>query len=211
MHFTLPKLPYGYAALEPYIDKTTMTLHHDKHHAGYVSKLNAALEQIPSHRDMPLTDLLRDLNSLPPSAFSSVKNNGGGHFNHSLFWRVLSPDGGGEPSGRLAEELERDFESVDKFKETFTASAMNLFGSGWTWLCCGSDSRLVIENTANQDTPIVDRVVPILGIDLWEHAYYLKYQNRRADYIEAFWHIVDWHQVSKNFELAHKNGVLTAH
>ena len=211
MHFTLPELPYDYDELEPYIDATTMTIHHDKHHGGYVAKLNSALEQTPSHHDMPLTELLQNLDELPKSVLAAIKNNGGGHYNHSLFWRIIAPDGGGTAPDALETELSRDFQSFELFKKTFAASAMSLFGSGWTWLCNDINNRLVIINTANQDTPLTKNLVPILCIDLWEHAYYLNYQNRRASYIDAFWNVVHWEQVLRNLEETRKHTVLAIH
>ncbi len=198
MAYTLPDLPYAFDALEPHIDARTMEIHHDKHHGGYVSKVNAALE---GHQDLAsksIDDLMRSLASVPEDIRTAVRNNGGGHSNHSLFWTVLSPTGGGAPSGDLADAINGAFGSLDSFKEKFNTAAANRFGSGWAWLTLdGGD--LAVESTPNQDTPLSDGRTPILGLDVWEHAYYLNYQNRRPDYIAAFWNVVNWDEVAKRF------------
>jgi Fe-Mn family superoxide dismutase len=198
--FELPKLPYDFNALEPHIDARTMEIHHEKHHAGYVSKLNAAIEG---------TDLegksLEDLMKTVSSHSTAVRNNGGGHFNHSLFWTVMGPNKGGTPSGDLADAINSTFGSFDKFKDEFSNAAATRFGSGWAWLVV-SNGKLVVSSTPNQDNPLMDvadvKGTPILGIDVWEHAYYLNYQNRRPDYISAFWNVIDWDAVSKRFASA---------
>ncbi|MET3684266.1 Fe-Mn family superoxide dismutase [Alkalibacillus flavidus] len=197
--FELPELPYAYDALEPHIDKETMNIHHTKHHNTYVTKLNAALEGHSDLQDKSLEELLQNLDSLPSDIQTAVRNNGGGHANHSLFWTVLSPNGGGQPTGELAEKINEAFGSFDDFKDQFKAAATGRFGSGWAWLVV-KNGNLEITSTPNQDTPVMDGVTPILGIDVWEHAYYLKYQNRRPDYIEAFWNVVNWDEVSKRYE-----------
>ncbi len=193
MAFTLPKLPYAYNALEPYFDAKTMEIHYSKHHNAYVSKLNAATQS------NNLEDLMKNVSQHG----TAVRNNGGGHFNHSLFWSILSPNGGGTPNDTLSEAINLAFGSFDKFKETFNQAAATRFGSGWAWLGVKSDKTLCICSTPNQDNPLMDVVecpcTPILGLDVWEHAYYLKYQNRRPDYIQAFWNIVDWQAVQKRF------------
>lgn len=198
--FTLPDLPYAHEALEPYIDTMTMEIHHGKHHAAYVTNLNKAVTGT-EWESKPLEDILGNVSKLP----IAVRNNGGGHYNHSLFWKWMKPQGGGVPSGELAEAMNRDFASFDKFKEQFTGAGMTRFGSGWAWLIA-QHGKLVISSTANQDNPLMDdaevRGVPILGLDVWEHAYYLKYQNRRAEYITAWWNIVNWDEVAKLFSAA---------
>ena len=201
MPFSLPDLPYGYDALEPHIDKTTMEIHHTKHHQGYVTKANAALEGHAHLQKKSVTDLLADINSVPDPIRGAVRNNAGGHANHSLFWTILSGSGGGEPAGALAEAIKNDLGGFDKFKEAFANAAATRFGSGWAWLCV-SKGKLVVKSTANQDSPLMDGDTPILGLDVWEHAYYLNYQNRRPDYIAAFWNIVNWDAVEKNFSNA---------
>ena len=200
MSFELPSLPYAYNALEPHIDARTMEIHHSKHHNGYTSKLNAAVEG---------TDLvgksIEDIFSNVSKHSGAVRNNGGGFYNHSLFWEVMSPNGGGEPSGELADALNRDFGSLNQFKEAFSNAAATQFGSGWAWLCKEGD-KLSVCSTPNQDNPLMDVTpcngTPILGIDVWEHAYYLNYQNRRPDYISAFWNVVNWDKVAENFRNA---------
>ncbi|MEW9675779.1 superoxide dismutase [Lentibacillus sp. L22] len=199
--FELPELPYAYDALEPTIDKETMNIHHTKHHNTYVTKLNGALEGHEDLQDKSLEDLLGNLDAVPEDIRTAVRNNGGGHANHSLFWKVLSPNGGGEPSGELAEKINAKFGSFDKFKEAFADAAAGRFGSGWAWLVV-KNGDLEITSTPNQDTPLMDGVTPILGLDVWEHAYYLKYQNRRPEYISAFWNVVNWDQVEKNYNEA---------
>ena len=201
MAFDLPDLPYSFDALAPHIDAKTMEIHHDKHHGGYVKKLNAAVEGTPQ-ADMSLKDLMKSVGS----ASTGVRNNGGGHYNHSLFWKVLSPDGGGQPSGDLASAIDSAFGSYDAFKEKFADAAGTRFGSGWAWLIVDDSGSLKITSTPNQDNPLMDvaetKGTPILGLDVWEHAYYLNYQNKRPEYISAFWNVVNWDQVSKNYEAA---------
>lgn len=200
MSFQLPDLAYTYDALEPHIDARTMEIHHTKHHAGYVSKLNAALEGHNDLQGKSLEELLADLNAIPESIRTAVRNNGGGHSNHSLFWRIMSPDGGGEPSGALKDAIDTGFGSFDAFKDLFSKTAATRFGSGWAWLVKKSDGGLDVLSTANQDTPISSGLTPILGLDVWEHAYYLKYQNRRPDYISAWWNVVHWGEVDLLYE-----------
>ncbi|MBN1994712.1 MAG: superoxide dismutase [Anaerolineae bacterium] len=198
MTHTLPNLPYAYNALEPHIDAKTMGIHHGKHHQAYVNNLNAALEKYPDLQNKNVVELLEDLDAVPEDIRMAVRNNGGGHANHSLFWPCMSPQGGGKPKGSLAEAINASFGSFDSFKEQFTKAAMTRFGSGWAWLCVDVEGKLVITSTPNQDNPIAEGLVPILGLDVWEHAYYLNYQNRRADYIAAWWNVVNWDEVSKN-------------
>jgi superoxide dismutase, Fe-Mn family len=200
--FELPSLPYGADALEPFIDTETMTIHHDRHHKAYVDNLNAAVAADPALRGRAIEDLLADISSLPPA----IRNNGGGHWNHSLFWSLLAPAGtGGSPSPQLAAAIERDFGSIDAFKEAFNKAATSRFGSGWAWLIV-NEGRLVITSTANQDNPLMDvaeaRGEPILAVDVWEHAYYLKYQNKRGEYLAAFWNVVNWDQVNSLYAKA---------
>lgn len=199
MTFTLPDLDYNHDALEPYIDRQTMEIHHGKHHAGYVKKLNKAIEQEESLAQSQLTDILQQLRKLPDNIRTAVRNNGGGHYNHALFWKVIGPQHDAQPQGDLAEAIQNAFGSLDEMKAEYTKAATGRFGSGWTWLIV-RDNKLDICSTPNQDNPIMDisdyRGVPVLGLDVWEHAYYLKYQNRRADYIDAFWHIVNWDNVA---------------
>lgn len=197
-NYELPKLPYAENALEPHVDATTMQIHHDKHHNTYVTKLNAALEGHDDLASKDVEDLIRDLNSIPEDIRTAVRNNGGGHANHTFFWQILSPDGGGKPSGDLASAIESKFGSFEKFQEEFAASATGRFGSGWAWLVL-SGGELEIMSTANQDSPIMEGKTPILGLDVWEHAYYLKYQNRRPEYIDAFWNIINWNEVEKRY------------
>jgi len=201
MAFQLPDLPYGYDALEPHIDARTMEIHHTKHHAAYVSKLNGAIEGTEA-ADKTLEDLIKNISQYS----GAVRNNGGGHFNHSLFWTVLGPNGGGNPDGELAAAIEATFGSFDSFKETFANAAATRFGSGWAWLGVKDNGGLCVCSTPNQDNPVMDIAedpcTPILGLDVWEHAYYLKYQNRRPDYISAFWDVVNWEEVSRRFAAA---------
>lgn len=199
MTYTLPDLPYAYDALEPHIDEETMHLHHDKHHAGYVTKTNAALEDYPELADLSIEDLLKDLETLPEEIKTAIRNNGGGHVNHRLFWEILSPNGGGEPTGDLANAINETFGSFADFKDAFIAAATGRFGSGWAWLVI-DDGKLEIIDTLNQDSPYSLGKTPILGIDVWEHAYYLNYQNKRPDYIEAFFNVIHWDEVAKRFE-----------
>ncbi len=199
--FTLPELPYDYSALEPYLDARTMEIHHTRHHAGYVARLNAALEGHPELHGRSLEELLGNLDSLPDSIREEVRNHGGGHANHSLFWQVMSPTGGGAPTGALAQAIDRSFGSLDAMKKAFNQAAAGRFGSGWAWLVV-TEEGLEILSTPNQDTPLMEGVTPILGLDVWEHAYYLQYQNRRPDYVSAWWNVVDWEQVAANHRRA---------
>ena len=202
MPHEVPSLPYSYDALEPHIDARTMEIHHTKHHGGYVSKLNAALEGQGTLHNLSLEQILSDIRIVPENIRQAVRNNGGGHLNHSLFWEILSPDGGGEPSGELAEAIRRSFGSVDRFRETFSGEAASRFGSGWAWLCVNSSGELECLSTPNQDSPYMHGLEPILGLDVWEHAYYLSYQNRRPDYIKAFWSLVNWSAVEQRYHEA---------
>ena len=197
MAHTLSALPYPFDALEPHIDKLTMELHHGKHHATYVDKLNAALEKHPGLKSQTLEELLRGIDTIPETIRTAIRNNGGGHANHSLFWQIMSPKGGGKPSGALAEAMTTSFGSFEAFKEQFSKAALDRFGSGWTWVIERPDGRLAIDSTPNQDTPLMKGEEPLFGLDVWEHAYYLKYQNRRADYINAWWNVVDWAAIGK--------------
>ena len=199
MSYSLPKLPYGYDALEPHVDARTMEIHHSKHHNGYVTKVNAALEG--TGIDKSIEDLISDLNAVPEEKRGAVRNNGGGHANHSLFWSVMSADGGGEPSGDLAEAINAAFGSFDGFKEKFSTAAGTRFGSGWAWLVVDG-GKLAVESTPNQDNPLMEGRTPILGLDVWEHAYYLHYQNRRPDYVAAFFNVVNWNAVAERFAAA---------
>lgn len=199
MAFELPPLPYAEDALEPHIDARTMSIHHDKHHAGYTNNLNAALADHPDFASQSIEDLLGDLRALPESIRTAVRNNGGGYANHSLFWKVMSPNGGGAPSGDLAAAIDDAFGSFDAFKEQFSKAAATRFGSGWAWLYVDGDGNLTVGSTPNQDTPLMNGDTPILGLDVWEHAYYLNYQNRRPDYIGAWWNVVDWDAVAENY------------
>ncbi|MBV9790615.1 MAG: superoxide dismutase [Chloroflexi bacterium] len=200
MAHELPPLPYDYAALEPHIDAQTMQIHHDKHHAAYVNNLNAALEKYPELNSKSPEDLVRDLNSVPEDIRTAVRNNGGGHVNHTMFWQSMGPNGGGEPTGALAQAISDSFGSFEDFKKQFNDAGTKRFGSGWVWLVRGGDGKLTITSTANQDNPISEGQTPILGNDVWEHAYYLKYQNRRPDYLAAWWNVVNWEEVSRRFE-----------
>jgi len=201
MVFKLPPLPYAFDALEPYIDTMTMQIHHGKHHAGYVNKLNKSLERHPDLAEKPLEALFRNLEEVPEDIRTAVRNYGGGHINHSIFWLVMSPNGGGEPKGELLQAVEAEFGGFSAFKQAFSASASALFGSGWAWLGL-RDGRLYLISTSNQDTPIMKGMTPILGIDVWEHAYYLKYQNRRAEYISNWWNVVNWEETARRFNQA---------
>jgi Fe-Mn family superoxide dismutase len=200
--YTLPKLPYAYDALEPHIDARTMEIHHSKHHAGYVAKLNAAVEGTSWAQKSP-EELVAHLDQLPEEIRTAVRNNGGGHVNHTLFWSVMSPRGGGKPTGELARALDQDLGGFDKFATAFSAAAGGQFGSGWAWLSVDpAKKKLVVSSTPNQDSPLTAGLVPILGIDVWEHAYYLKYQNRRPDYVKAFFNVIDWDAVQARFQEA---------
>ncbi len=194
----LPDLPYAHDALEPHIDARTMEIHHGKHHAAYVANLNNALDGHDA-ANLPLDELLANLDSLPESIRTAVRNNGGGHANHSLFWQIMSPNGGGTPSGDLAAAIDRDLGGFDAFRESFAKAAATRFGSGWAWLSVTGDGTLEVSSTPNQDTPVMDGNRPILGLDVWEHAYYLHYQNRRPDYVSAWFEVVDWEAVSRRF------------
>ena len=200
MAYTVPDLPYDYNALEPHIDEETMHLHHDKHHQAYVTNANNALEGT-EWADRPVEDVLKNLSSLPEDKRGPVRNNAGGHYNHSLFWEWMSPDGGGEPDGALRSAIDAAFGSVDDFKAKLKAAGVGRFGSGWAWLV-HDGSGLAIVSTPNQDSPISDGQTPLLGVDVWEHAYYLKYQNRRPDYIDAWWNVVNWPKVAGDFDAA---------
>jgi len=204
MAHQLPELPYPTNALEPHIDAQTMEIHHGRHHNTYVTNLNNALEGHADLQSKSVEDLISDLNSVPESIRTAVRNNGGGHANHSLFWQILSPNGGGKPSGALASAIDSELGGFDKFKEEFTKAATTRFGSGWAWLSVDKNKKLVVHSTANQDSPLMEGLTPILGLDVWEHAYYLKYQNKRPDYIAAFWNIVNWPEVEKRYEAAVK-------
>ncbi len=200
--YTLPPLPYAFNALEPHIDARTMEIHHDKHHQAYITNLNNALKDQPKLQGMPIEKLIGDLSAVPEAIRTVVRNNGGGHYNHSLFWQLLIPSGGGEPTGKVAKAIASDLGGFAAFKEAFGKAATTRFGSGWAWLTVGKDGKLAVSSTANQDSPIFDGIAPILALDVWEHAYYLKYQNRRPDYIAAFWNVVNWAEVEKRYEIA---------
>ena len=202
MPHELPKLPYSYEALEPHIDARTMEIHHTKHHQTYVNNLNAALEKHHNLQTKSVEELIKDLNAIPEDIRTAVRNNGGGHLNHSMFWPMMSSHGGGEPKGDLVAAIKSAFGDFVSFKDQFSKAATGRFGSGWAWLCIDKSGKLVINSTPNQDNPISDGLKPIVGLDVWEHAYYLKYQNRRADYIGAWWNVVNWEQVAKNYGAA---------
>ncbi|WP_253585569.1 superoxide dismutase [Aeromonas caviae] len=202
MSHTLPALPYAYDALEPHIDAKTMEIHHSRHHQTYVTNLNAALADLPELAALPLEALLARIDSLPAQVQGAVRNHGGGHANHSLFWQVMSPQGGGEPDGELAAAMERDLGGLEAFKQAFTQAALSRFGSGWAWLVVDRSGKLQVVSSANQDSPLQDGLVPILGLDVWEHAYYLKYQNKRPDYIAAFYNVIDWNEVARRYVAA---------
>jgi Fe-Mn family superoxide dismutase len=197
--YTLPALPYDAAALEPHVDAQTMQIHHGKHHNAYVTNLNAAIEKAPDLKGKGLSEILGSLGQVPEAVRAAVRNNGGGHWNHSAFWRLMSPDGGGEPKGDVASAIAASFGSFAAFKEQFAAAAMGRFGSGWAWLI-KEGGKLAIMSTPNQDNPLMEGKHAILGLDVWEHAYYLKYQNRRADYVAAWWNVVNWDEVAANYE-----------
>jgi superoxide dismutase, Fe-Mn family len=199
MPHTLPPLPYANDALEPHIDAKTMEIHHDKHHGAYVTNLNAALEKAPDLANKPLDELLKNLSAVPDAVRTKVRNNAGGHWNHTQFWQTMSPKGGGAPTGKLADAINASFGDFEKFKEQFQQAGVDRFGSGWVWLV-KEGGKLAITSTPNQDNPIMDgKPAPILGNDVWEHAYYLKYQNRRPDYLKAWWNVVNWAEVAKRF------------
>lgn len=199
MSYTLPELPYSYTALDPHIDARTMEIHHTKHHQAYINNLNNALQD-SSLGQLPVETLMTRLDEVPEGVRTAVRNNGGGHANHSLFWTILSPKGGGEPGGTLAAAIDRDLGGYGKFKETFSQAALTRFGSGWAWLSLTPTGNLMVESTPNQDSPLMHGNTPLLGIDVWEHAYYLKYQNRRAEYINAFFEVINWFEVARRFQ-----------
>jgi superoxide dismutase, Fe-Mn family len=207
MAYTLPALPYAYDALEPYIDAQTMEIHHTKHHQAYINNVNAALEGGPAE-DKPIDALIKDLGAVPEDKRTAVRNNGGGHANHSLFWTIMAKGAGGQPSGELAAAIKAELGGFDTFKEAFNKAATTRFGSGWAWLVVDPSGRLAVGSTANQDSPLMGQAIagiagtPILGLDVWEHAYYLKYQNRRPDYISAFWNVIDWNAVAQRYAQA---------
>lgn len=202
MAHQLPALPYPNNALEPHIDEQTMMIHHDRHHNTYVTNLNAALESAPELQSKSLEDLIANLDSVPESIRTAVRNNGGGHANHSLFWETIGPNGGGQPSGKLADAINNELGGFDKFKEDFAKAATTRFGSGWAFLAVDKDGKLSVYSLPNQDSPIMEGKTPILGLDVWEHAYYLKYQNKRPDYIAAFFNVINWSEVEKRYEAA---------
>ena len=199
MTFTLPPLPYAYNALEPHIDEQTMRIHHDKHHAAYVNNLNAALEGHAELQQKSLEDLLRSIGAVSEAIRTAVRNNAGGHHNHTLFWELMQPGGASEPSGALADAINKTFGGLAQFKEQFTKACLGRFGSGWGWLIRDASGKLAIESSANQDSPVMDGKMPVLGCDVWEHAYYLKYQNRRPDYVTAWWNVVNWTEAGRRF------------
>jgi Fe-Mn family superoxide dismutase len=200
MAFTLPALPYAHDALEPHIDAQTMQIHHGKHHQAYVTKLNEAVEKAPELAKWDLDKLCRDIAKVPESVRTAVRNNGGGHWNHSFFWNLMVPKSGGEPTGDVAAAISKAFGDFARFREQFKAAAVGRFGSGWAWLVAHKDGTVSIESTPNQDNPLMEGKHAVLGLDVWEHAYYLKYQNRRPDYIDAFWNVVHWGEVKKRYE-----------
>ncbi len=201
MTYTLPDLPYAYDALEPYIDEETMHLHHDKHHNTYVTNLNSAIEKYPELGEKTIEELLSDMDAIPTDIKTAVRNNGGGHANHSFFWEIMAPNAGGKPTGEIKEAINEAFGDFSSFKEEFKKAAAGRFGSGWAWLVM-ENGKLAITSTANQDSPLMEGKTPILGLDVWEHAYYLKYKNVRSDYIAAFWNVINWDEVNKRFEAA---------
>jgi Fe-Mn family superoxide dismutase len=197
--YTLPQLPYSYDAFEPYIDKMTMEIHHSRHHQAYVNNLNSVLEKYPEFHDIELEDILKDLNKLPEEIRTTVKNNGGGHYNHSLFWEIMKPNGGGEPDGELKKAIEENFGSFENFKNLFSEIALKHFGSGWAWLVVTPDKKLKAYSLPNQDNPLSDGYKLVMALDVWEHAYYLKYQNRRNEYIQNWWNVVNWDKIKENY------------
>ena len=200
MAFELPPLPYDYSALEPYIDTQTMQLHHDKHHQAYVTNLNNALKDQAQFASLSLEELMRRINEVPESIRTIVRNNGGGHINHTMFWQIMKPNGGGEPTGAIASAIQSAFGSFDAFKTAFNDAGVKRFGSGWAWLILDSSGKLQVTSTANQDSPFMDGNYPVMGNDVWEHAYYLKYQNRRPDYLNAWWNVVNWDEISRRYQ-----------
>ena len=199
MAHSVPPLPYDYNALEPHIDEQTMRIHHDKHHAAYVNNLNAALEKHPELQNKSAEDLIKDINAIPEAIRGAVRNNGGGHVNHTMFWEIMGPGKGGEPTGKIGEAIKSTFGSFDTFKTQLNDAGVKRFGSGWAWLV-DAGGKLVIESTANQDNPMMEGKKAIFGVDVWEHAYYLKYQNRRPDYLAAWWNVINWDEVNKRFK-----------
>jgi Fe-Mn family superoxide dismutase len=197
--FTLPKLPYDYGALEPYIDAQTMEIHYTKHHQAYVDNLNKALAPYPELQQKSLTELVQNPAALPEAIRTAVRNNGGGHMNHSMFWHMMTPQGGGEPRGPVGQDIHKQFGTFAAFQDQFNAAAKSVFGSGWAWLCIDAQGKLVVTSTPNQDAPLAAGLHPVLGLDVWEHAYYLKYQNRRPDYITAWWHVINWQTVEERY------------
>ena len=204
MAYTLPQLPYPLDALEPHIDAKTMEIHHGKHHQAYITNANNALKDHPELEKLSVEDLLKNLNAAPEAIRTALRNNAGGHANHSLFWQVIGPKGGGEPAGSLGDAIKNELGGFAKFKEDFAKAAATRFGSGWAWLVV-KDGKLAVTSTPNQDSPIMDGQTPLLGLDVWKHAYYLKYQNRRPDYIAAFWNVVNWDEVAKRYDAARKS------
>jgi len=204
MPFSLPSLPYPADALEKAIDKMTMEIHHDRHHKAYVDNLNKALEGQASLQSKSIDDLIRNISTVPEVIRTAVRNNGGGHANHTMFWEIMGPNGGGEPSGTLGDAIKSTFGGFDAFKAKIKENALGQFGSGWSWLALGGDGKLVAVKTPNQDSPLMDGLTPILGVDVWEHAYYLRYQNKRADYVDAWWNVVDWKAAGARFDRAKK-------
>jgi len=202
MAYELPALPYDYNALEPHIDAQTMQLHHDKHHQAYVTNLNNALQGQSQFDNMPIEDLVRNITQVPENIRTAVRNNGGGHVNHSMFWQIMKPNGGGEPTGAIASAISSTFGSFDTFKQQFNDAGVKRFGSGWAWLVMDGNGNLSVTSTANQDSPLMDGLHPILGNDVWEHAYYLKYQNRRPDYLAAWWNTVNWDEINRRYSQA---------
>ncbi len=200
--FTLPDLPYAYGALKPYVDAKTMTIHHDKHHAGYVKNLNAAIDKHPELKGKTVEDLLRNLNTIPADIRTAVRNNAGGHANHTMFWSIMAPKAGGEPTGAIGEAIQATFGSFESFQQEFNTAGLKRFGSGWVWLVLNQNGQLAITSTANQDSPLLEGKYPIMGNDVWEHAYYLNYQNRRGDYLTAWWNVVNWDEVNNRFKQA---------
>jgi superoxide dismutase, Fe-Mn family len=203
MAFEVPPLPYDYNALEPYIDTQTMQLHHDKHHAAYVNNLNNALQNQSQLASWTVEDLVRRINEVPESIRTAVRNNAGGHINHSMFWQIMKPNGGGEPTGELGSAIQQAFGSFDQFKAAFNDAGVKRFGSGWTWLVLDRSGKLQVISTANQDSPMMDGMFPVMGNDVWEHAYYLKYQNRRPDYLAAWWNVVNWDEITHRYQHRH--------
>jgi superoxide dismutase, Fe-Mn family len=199
MTYELPELTYKYNALEPNIDEQTMKIHHTKHHQAYIDKANAALEQYPDLKNMSVEELLKNIQKVPEMVRLTLRNNAGGHANHSFFWKIMKPDGGGEPKGGLRNAIDAKFGSLEHFRQEFSQAAKDRFGSGWAWLVVGKDGELKVYSTPNQDSPLMEGDTPVLGLDVWEHAYYLKYQNKRPDYVEAFWKVVNWEEAEKRF------------